>query len=60
MTDTKHKTPKIATEAEVNDDELVLKNSDTPTTNDNNHDNTGDLKKKIENTNNAESLNTPG
>ncbi|HEV8081526.1 MAG TPA: hypothetical protein VGP43_12500 [Chitinophagaceae bacterium] len=41
MTDTKDKTPKRATEAEVNDDELVLKNSDTPTTNDNNHDNTG-------------------
>ncbi len=59
MTDTKDKTPKRVAEAEVNDDELVLKNSDTQTTNDNNQANTGDLKKKIANIKHAESPNTP-
>ncbi len=57
MTDTKDKTPMRATEEEVNDDELVLKNSDTPTTNDNN-DNTGDLKNKMKKEKQSETHNS--
>lgn len=55
MTDINNKTQKRVTETEVNDDEMVLKNSDEAKTNDNKDDDTDGLKKKIDKEKDTES-----
>ena len=55
MTDINNKIQKRVTETEVNDDEMVLKNSDEAKTNDNKDDDTDGLKKKIDKEKDTES-----